>query len=103
MAGIKELHVWLDDTYPKENKMFFSLDSTLTELEKGSSVIHTTQTYCFSTEWIDKGYRIFAHLLDGTTIEIKLGSNSCTPKEIRKAHNISRMLLANAFGLARRI
>lgn len=103
MKEQKELHVWLHSDYPKTANVLFTLDESMQALENNQSIVHTTQPHCFSTEWLTKGYRLFAHLLDGNTVEIKLGHNECTPKEIRPAHNIERMLLANAFGLARKL
>ena len=96
----KELHVWLTDNYPANIFVSHSLNSALALLNNNVPIVHTTQTHCFTTEWIGKGYHIFAHLLDGNVVEIKFGKNTCTNREIRPSHNIEKMLLANAFGEA---
>jgi hypothetical protein len=100
-ANQKELHVWLSSNHNDlEAGMLNSLDEALNALIHNEEKVNTTQTHCFSTEWIEKGYHLFAHFLDDTVIEIKLGKNTCTNKEICVAHNIEKMLLANAFGPA---
>ena len=72
---IKELHVWLIDDYPSDILVIHSLNSALVLLNNNAPIVHTTQTHCFATEWIEKGYHIFAHLLDGNVVEIKFGKN----------------------------
>jgi hypothetical protein len=97
----KELHIWMGEDYPK-NDTFLSLAFTDKALEDEHIIINTVQPHVCSTTWIVKGYRIFVHMLDGKTVEMKLGQIGDNPKEIRVAHNLERMLLANCFGLATR-
>ena len=97
----KELHIWMNEDYQLQaTNLFISLDLAERALCEGVNRVDTPQTHCCRTDWLAKGYRIFVHLLDGETIEIKLGSNEKWAKEIRPAHNIERLLLANFFGFA---
>jgi hypothetical protein len=96
---MKELHIWLCD-YPKFISPYVRLESTEFALDQDDEIVHTTQPHVCSTTWLVKGYRIFAHMLDGEVIEIKLGE--CCGREIRISHNLEKMLLANVFGLATR-
>jgi hypothetical protein len=99
----KELHIWMGENYPNRNKLFITLDSTEAALYNECDRVDTTQTHVCSTEWIVKGYRIFVHMLDGEMVEITLGGNNKhTNREIRIAHNIEKLLLANCFGMATR-
>lgn len=64
----------------------------------GRDRIDTVQMGLLSTRLItDHGYRIFVHPDGGRPYELRLGSNDCTDKEIRAAHNLFRMWQANAF------
>lgn len=59
--------------------------------------INTTQMGLLSTGLFDSGYRVFVHPCDAKSYELRLGSNDCTDKEIRPAHNLFRMWQAGAF------
>ncbi len=62
--------------------------------------IDTVQMGLLSTRLItEHGYRIFVHPADGKPYELRLGSNDCTDKEIREAHNLFRMWQAGAFSM----
>lgn len=93
-----ELHIWTGPDFPVETKC--SLFETHKALKNSEERVDTTQVTCCSTEWILKGCEVFVHLLDGEVVLIKLGYNHTISKEIRAAHNLTRMLLANMFGYA---
>lgn len=90
-----ELHIYLDK-YPANT--LHSYTETLEALENHQLVVNTTNTYFCKTEYIEKGYSLFIHFADGTKTQIKFGFNESCNKELRKAHNIEKMMYANAFG-----
>ena len=58
----------------------------------------TTQMSFLSTEWFERGFRIFVHDCTGT-FEIVLGEgNERTTREIRYAHNLFRLWENGEFG-----
>lgn len=69
-------------------------DSVFEDVAKGVAlpvVFFTTQMSFLSTEWFEKGFRIFVHDSTGC-FEIKLGSdNERTKREIRKGHDLFKM------------
>lgn len=89
----RELHVPADVPYCK------GWYETKQEIQNNVPRIITTQMGLMSLDLIDKGYQIFVHPAEGDSYEIKLGSNTCTDKEIRRAHNIFKMWEAGAFCL----
>ena len=96
----KELHIWMGMSHP--TGMAISLEETEYQLNNNEERVDTPQTHVCSTKWIKAGYKIFVHMLDGKTVEMKLGYIEGYPKEIRVAHNLEKLLLANVFGKARR-
>lgn len=100
----KEIHILLTQQQIDQfENNFDNVQCTIFNTEKWLDTfnkVYTTQTHFCSTTWLVKGYRIFAHMLDDEVVEIKLGKNECTDREIRVSHNLEKMLLANEFGLA---
>jgi hypothetical protein len=94
----KELHIWMGENYPNKDNLCISLEHTERFLQAGWEIVHTTQPHVCNTTWLLKGYRIFVHMLDGETVEIKFGE--IKGREIRVCHNLEKMLLANCFGKA---
>lgn len=66
-------------------------------IRAGAERVDTTQMGLLGTGLIENGYRVFVHPAGGAPYEIRLGSNDCTDKEIRPAHNLFRMWRAGAF------
>lgn len=66
-------------------------------IERGTAFIVTNQMGLLSTDLLQKGYSIFVYPAEDDSYEIKLGSNTCTEKHIRIAHNLFKMWAAGAF------
>ncbi|MDF2879583.1 MAG: hypothetical protein K0R54_140 [Clostridiaceae bacterium] len=98
----KELHIWMGENYLNKDDLLITYDSTQKALFSYAERVDTVQTHFCSTMWFEYGYRIFVHMLNNDVVEIKLGQNDCTTREIRKSNNLEKLLLANHFGFATR-
>lgn len=69
------------------------------ELEEKGGVIHTTQLSFLADAWqyIDEGITVIIHVLD-TAYEVKEHMPSTSEKDIRKWHNIEKLLIRGVFG-----
>ena len=76
-AGLPDIHGWAE----------------------GGHRVDTTQMGLLNADLFEQGYRLFVHPAEGRTYEICIGENDCTPREIRKAHNLFRMWIAGEFFL----
>lgn len=97
---IKVLHIWMGGNYKGNCSPFTTFQETEYALKEDFPFVETTQPHFCSTKWLTRGYRIFVHMLDNKMVEIKLGKIEGCDKDIRAAHNLERLLLANCFGLA---
>ena len=61
---------------------------------RDDDVLHTTQTHFLRFHY---GKRLFVHTPDRKVHEITLGKCEGTNREIRKSHNIEKMLIAGEF------
>ena len=90
---VNELHLWM--TY-NADKMVYDISSTIYSTEyalRNNKVVHTTIPYYLSFDYAE---RLFVHM--GNIIhEIKIGKTEGTDKEIRKAHNLEKMLMTGVF------
>ena len=84
----------------RDNSFFFTVEGTQKALDSELERVNTVQPLFCCTIWFLKGYRLFVHMLDRKTVEIKLGKMNETSREIRVYHNLEKMLLSNEFGLA---
>ena len=93
----KEIHFYMDASYPfYADQVCMTYDDTCSSIERGHEIIHTTSLVNLSFDLFDLGYRIFVHRRD-KSLECKLGSMNGTDKEIRRPHNILKMLIAGVF------
>lgn len=94
---MKEIHFYLDYTYKLPiDKITVTYDRTKNQIRKGEDIIHTTSIANISFDLLDLGYRIFVHKND-KVLECKLGNMDGTDKEIRRPHNILKMIMAGVF------
>jgi hypothetical protein len=91
----KEIHFYMDFPFDPV-KTFKTYDGTKYAIEKGREIIHTTSIANISFDLLDLGYRIFVHR-NGRVLECKLGSMDGTEKEIRKAHNLLKLIMGHVF------
>lgn len=75
---------------------FKTYDGTKYAIEKGREIINTTSIANISFDLLDLGYRIFVHR-NGRVLECKLGSMDGTEKEIRRSHNILKLIMGHVF------
>ena len=92
---MKEIHFHMDFPFDPVNT-FKTYDGTKYAIEKRREIIHTTSIANISFDLLDLGFRIFVHR-NGRVLECKLGSMDGTEKEIRKAHNLLKMIMGHAF------
>lgn len=95
----KEMHIYMNDNYD-ESKILCSFETVFIAIDCNVQIIHTTNTYFCNADTLERGYKIFAHMLDGKVVEIKLGENTSTDRIIKSTHNLEKLLLANEFGYA---
>jgi hypothetical protein len=74
----------------EKTKMAFELND--------SNYILSTQSYFFSQDTIDRGYKLFAHFSDGHIVEVKRAVNPYTNRKIGCFQNLERLLLSGEFG-----
>ena len=113
MDNTKELHIYMGYINYKYwwNDICITLQKAYQQLNTEEKRVDTTQPHVLSTRWLRKGYIIFVYMLDGRIVRFELlksgiidikdeNGNDVTDKEIRVAHNLSRILFANVFGKA---
>jgi hypothetical protein len=91
----KEIHFYMDFPFDPVHT-FKTYDGTKYAIEKGREIINTTSIANISFDLLDLGYRIFVHR-NGRVLECKLGSMDGTEKEIRRGHNLLRLILGHTF------
>ena len=100
----KELHFWASAKQCKDNNIKLNnkdscmiFDISGCQFLSNYNIIHTTLPNLVTTELFTKGYRIFIHNLSNEIVEIKLGKNDYTLREIKMGNNLEKLLLANEF------
>lgn len=90
---VKELHLWMKiNPSLKHNILEITIPGTETALQE-RDIVYTTIPYYLNFDYAE---RLFVHV-DDEVHEIKIGKTEGTDKEIRKAHNLEKMLMAGAF------
>lgn len=69
---------------------------TQLSIKDGIEDIHTVDLSSLSFDLLDSGYRIFLKQKNKRCIELKVGNNDWTNKEIRYAHNLLRLFIGGA-------
>lgn len=73
----------------------------LEQISKSNALIHTNCLDFFSFTYLDKGYDVIVQKANGDYIILSEllcdAANQYTNKEIRKAHNVRKLLIANKF------
>ena len=93
---MKEIHFYLDINYMHIKDCYHAYDETDDAINNNEKIIHTTSIANISFDLLDFEYRIFVHR-NGRVLECKLGSMDGTEKEIRKAHNILKLIMGHVF------
>jgi hypothetical protein len=92
---MKEIHFYLDN-FSHLDHIFYTYDSTEEAIKQGRDRINTTSLANITFDLLDMDYRIFVHR-NGRVLECKLGSMDGTEKEIRKAHNLLKLIMGHVF------
>jgi len=104
---LKEIHLHLDpedDHIRRDYIIYQTFAETKRIIEAAEDdytlnhIVHTTQPHFLSFDYLPA--RLFVHFYNNNREEIHeitLGSCEGTDKELRKAHNLEKMLLAGSF------
>ena len=94
----KEIHFYLNLTNnDKRSDMLYTLLDTKTAIENNQTEIHTTSITNLGFAYLlDADYRIYAHK-DGKVLELSVGMKNISRRDIRKAHNMERILRSGFF------
>lgn len=87
---IKKIIVYFGK-YP-ENSLH-SYEESLRAIANQSEIIHTTCTKLLNFDFVDLDYELYFSFKDGSDLtQAKIGKNTWTKKDIRRAHNIEKMI-----------
>ena len=94
----KEIHFYLNLTNnDKRSDMLHTFLDTKSAIENNQTEIHTTSiTNLGFADLLDADYRIYAHK-DGKVLELYVGMKNISGRDIRKAHNMERILQSGFF------
>ena len=79
----------------KQHKIYTTYDGTEKAIDEGVTNIHTTSLANITFDLLDLGYRIFLHR-NNKILECRPGMDG-TEKDIRREHNIFRLIRAKIF------
>ncbi|MFY0656296.1 MAG: hypothetical protein JXR12_06070 [Neptunomonas phycophila] len=94
MSGV--INILMDST----SSICKSYDEVLEAIEAGEEYIETNCTDFFCFDMLDKDYDAIVHRHNGTIVLSALlddTNNIYTQKQLKKAHNVRKMLIAGAF------
>lgn len=95
-AEEKEIHFYKDYPYDVPNDvLLITHNGTKWAVENSVKVIHTTALTVLSFDLIDDGYKIYLHE-NNRVLECRPGMDG-TEKDVRRVHNILRMVVAGVF------
>lgn len=97
----KEIHFYIDvkeETIPDNilSDVLINYADTKNAIRNKQEIIHTTDISHLSFCLIDKGYDIYVHC-NGRTLKMYPGMDSVGGKDIRRAHDIRKMLVGGYF------
>ena len=94
----KEIHFYLNLTKcDRRSDMLYTFLDTKSAIENNQTEIHTTSISNISfADLLDGDYRIYAHK-DGKSLELSVGMKNISGRDIRKAHNMERILISGFF------
>ena len=94
----KEIHFYLNLTSNDERSdMLYTFLDTKSAIENNQMEIHTTSITNLGFAYLlDADYRIYAHK-DGKVLELSVGMKNISRRDIRKAHNMERILRSGFF------
>lgn len=103
---IREIHFyesWRDmiynSTYAKDTFIYFDILGTEKAIKSNNKIIYTTQMNLLSTELFTKGFKVFVHNYHKPAIEIKLGENDWTDRNITMKNNLFNLWLAGEINI----
>ena len=92
----KEIHFYLNLTKNDERSdMLYTFLDTKSAVENNQTEIHTTSIANLGfADLLDADYRIYK---DGKVLELSAGMKNISRRDIRKAHNMERILRSGFF------
>ena len=91
----KEIHFYKDWSFDEDVDIIVTHEDTKQAVNNNAKIIHTTALTMLSFDLLDSNYRIYLHE-NNKVLECKPGMEG-TEKDIRKAHNILRIVVADVF------
>lgn len=91
----KEIHFYKDWSFNEDVDIIVTHEDTKQAVHNNAKIIHTTALTMLSFDLLDSNYRIYLHE-NNKVLECKPGMEG-TEKDIRKAHNILRIVVADVF------
>ena len=95
---MKEIHFYLDVSFmscAEQHEIYTTYDDTEKAIDEEVTEIHTTSFASITFDLLDLGYRIFLHR-NNKVLECKPGMDG-TERDVRREHNILRMIMGHAF------
>ena len=94
----KEIHFYMNlAKCDKRSDMLYTFLDTKSAIENNQTEIHTTSIANLGfADLLDAEYRIYVHK-DGKVLELSVGMKNISRRDIRKAHNMERILRSGFF------